>query len=132
VLNSKEIGRRISKAMAEADSPITGADLAKACKVSPQAVSSWRTTGRFQKRHLPTISRLTGKPIEFFISEQVNGRVIQGSQPKPWLAEKVIDEEKFLIVFRTWQDARDTDRENLVAIAKTARKAHGTRGKRTG
>jgi transcriptional regulator with XRE-family HTH domain len=126
VLKSVEIGVRLKKAMEEAEPQVSGADLAHACKVSPQAVSGWRRTGRFSKRHLPTIARLTGRPVEYFISETIPARSNHVSPTKPWLYEKVIDEEKFLIVFRTWQDARDTDRENLVAIAKTARQ-HGTR-----
>jgi hypothetical protein len=128
VLDSAEIGRRLKKAMDEAEPPVSGADLAYACKVSPQAVSGWRKTGRFSKRHLPTISRLTGKPVEFFVSESVHAAKNHQAIPtRPWLFEKVVDEHAFLVVFRTWQDARSTDRENLVAIAKTARKAHGTR-----
>lgn len=134
VLDSAEIGRRLKKAMDEAEPPVSGADLAHACGVSPQAVSGWRRTGRFSKRHLPTISRMTGKPVEFFVTESVHAaKAHQGIPTRPWTFEKVVDEDQFLVVFRTWQDARSTDRENLVAIAKTARKAHGTRGrKRTG
>lgn len=127
MLDSTEIGRRLKKAMDEAEPPVSGSDLAAACRVSPQAVSGWRRTGRFSKRHLPTISRLTGKPVEFFVTENVHVRASQGIPTRPWIFEKVVDEDLFLVVFRTWQDARSTDRENLVAIAKTARKAHGTR-----
>lgn len=132
VLDSPEMARRIKRAMDEADPPVSGSDLARECGVSPQAVSGWRRTGRVQKRHMPTISRLTGKPMEYFFAEHVPMRANHVSPTKPWLVEKVVDEQEFLIVFRTWQDARNTDRENLVAIAKTARKAHGTRRKRTG
>lgn len=132
VLDSEEMGRRIKRAMDEAEPPVSGSDLAAACKVSPQAVSGWRRTGRVQKRHLPTIARMTGKSVEYFLSDSVP-KNHQQSPTRPWQVETVIDEQSFLVVFRTWQDARSTDRENLVAIAKTARKAHGTRGrKRTG
>lgn len=129
--DSVEIGRRIKRAMDDADPPVTGADLAAACKVTPQAVSGWRRTGRVGKGHLTTIARMTGKSVEYFVGESVpNGT--KSSVSQPWLFEKVVDAEQFNVVFRTWQDARSTDRENLVAIAKTARKAHGTRRKRTG
>jgi transcriptional regulator with XRE-family HTH domain len=124
MLDSKEIGRRIKLAMDEVN--LTGADLAEACKVTPQAVSGWRSTGRVGKRHLTTISRLTGKAMEYFLSETVPNGTRNGG-PQPWLIEKVIDPDQFQIVFRTWQDARLTDRQSLVAVAKTARKAHGTR-----
>lgn len=124
--NSLEIGRRIRKAMDEADPPVSGSDLARECHVSPQAVSGWRRTGRVQKGFLPTIARMTGKPVEYFLLETVPAKSLS-SPTRPWLIEPVVDENQFLIVFRTWQDARSSDRENLVAIAKTARKAHGTR-----
>ena len=124
VLDAKELGRRITKAMDEAK--VSGAALASACKVTPQAVSGWRRTGRIGKRHLTTLSLLTGRPVEYFVADTVpskNG----GNLTKPWLVEDVVDAEKFLIVFRTWQDGRATDRENLTAIANVSRKAHGTR-----
>lgn len=128
MLDSKEIGRRIKKAMDEAEPPVTGATLAAACGVSPQAVSGWRRTGRVHKAHLTTLARITGKPVEYFVAESVpNGTKNANSQP--WLFEKIVDAEQFHVVFRTWQDARATDRQNLVAIAKAARKAHGTRRK---
>jgi hypothetical protein len=129
MLDAKEIGRRITKAMDEAE--VAGAALAEACGVTPQAISGWRSTGRFHKKHLPTIATLTGKPMEYFVSEAVPEKKTNGAV-RPWVVEKVVDEDQFLIVFRTWQDARATDRQNLVAIAKAARKAHGTRRRRTG
>jgi hypothetical protein len=131
MLDSKELGRRISKALEEADPPVTGTALAKACNVTPQAVSGWRKTGRVGKRHLTTISRLTGKSLEYFISTHVTPANGKTGIPKPWLVEKIVDEEAFLVVFRTWQDARQQDRENLVAIARASRGAHGARRKRT-
>ena len=131
MLDGAEFARRLRKAMDEADPPIGGSDLAAACKVTPQAVSGWRRTGRVGKRHLTTISRLTGRPVEYFVSETVPGKN-HASPTRPWLFEKIVDEEKFLTVFRTWQDARSTDRENLVAIANAARRAHGTRRRKPG
>jgi hypothetical protein len=130
MLDSEALAGRIRKAMDEAKPPVTGSDLASACKVTPQAVSGWRRTGRILKRHLPTLSRLTGKPLEYFVSDRVPQNH-QTSPTKPWLVETVVDEEQFLVVFRTWQDGRANDRQHLTAIAKTARKAHGTRRKRT-
>lgn len=132
VLDAKEVGRRIKKAMDEADPPVTGSDLARACVVTPQAVSGWRRTGRVSKRHLMTIMRVTGKPLEYFVGESVGSdKKTNNHHVKPWLTEEIIDPDHFLEVFRTWQDARTSDRENLVALAKAARKAHGTRRKRT-
>jgi transcriptional regulator with XRE-family HTH domain len=129
VLESKELGRRIKKALEDAG--VTGADLAAACRVSPQAVSGWKRTGRVHKSHIPILANLTGKSVEYFLSENVPAKNHQTNPTRPWLVEEVMDEQSFLIVFRTWQDARATDRENLVAIAKTAHGKHGTRRKRT-
>jgi hypothetical protein len=129
MLDAREIAKRLREAMDEAKPPIRGSDLAIACGVTPQAISGWRETGRLAKRHLPTISRVTGRSVEYFIAETVPSST-KNVQNRPWVLEKVVDEDQFLIVFRTWQDARSTDRENLVAIAKAARKAHGTRRRR--
>jgi transcriptional regulator with XRE-family HTH domain len=129
MLDSKEMARRIKMAMDEAKPPITGADLAEACGVTPQAVSGWRSTGRLGKRHLMTIARLTGRPVEYFVSESVH-LVTKNGNHQPWLVERIVEPEQFLIVFRTWQDARHTDRQSMVAVAKTARKSHGTRRRR--
>lgn len=126
-----ELAKRIREAMDEAKPPVLGADLAEACKVTPQAVSGWRSTGRVGKQQLMNISRLTGRPLEYFVSESVHPVTKNGHQ-QPWLVERVIEPDEFLIVFRTWQDARHTDRQSLVAVAKTARKSHGTRRRRTG
>jgi hypothetical protein len=134
MLDAKEVGRRIKKAMDEAEPKVTGNALAAACDVTPQAVSGWRKTGRVSKRHLLTLSRLTGKPLEYFIGEGGQDRKANNHHPahgRPWLREEIIDEDQFLVVFRTWQDARTTDRQHLVAIAKSARKAHGARKKRS-
>jgi hypothetical protein len=131
MLEAADLAKRIVKAMDEADPPVLGVELAAACSVTPQAVSGWRRTGRVGKGHLTTIARLTGKSLEYFVGEGVTQFTKNGVN-QPWLLEKVLDPEQFNVVFRTWQDARSTDRENLVAIAKAARKAHGTRRKRTG
>ena len=53
--------------LALVDAGVTDAALAKACKVSPQAVTGWKRTGRIHKRHLAKISELTGKPVTWFI-----------------------------------------------------------------
>lgn len=130
MLDSGELAKRLRRAMDEAEPPVTGASLVAACGVTPQAVSGWRKTGRFGKKHMPTISRLTGKPLEYFVSESVPSVTKNGNTAQPWLYEKVIDPSQFQVVFRTWQDARSIDRENLVAIAKAARTAHGARRRR--
>ena len=50
---------------------VTSAALAEACHVTPQAVNGWRKTGRLAKRHLGTIARLTRKPLEYFLEDDL-------------------------------------------------------------
>lgn len=49
------------------DSGLTQAELARACGVTDQAVYKWLTTGTISKHHLPTISVITGKGLEYFL-----------------------------------------------------------------
>jgi transcriptional regulator with XRE-family HTH domain len=47
-------------------SGLMGKQIAEMCGVKPQAVSSWKTTGRIDKQNLEKLARLTGKPLEYF------------------------------------------------------------------
>jgi len=67
MLDSKEIARRLREAMDKAEPRVTSVALAEACGVTPQAVSGWRKTGRVAKRHLQTVGKLTGRPLEYFL-----------------------------------------------------------------
>jgi hypothetical protein len=58
--------------MDEAKPRVTSAALADACHVTAQAVNGWRKTGRVAKRHLGTIAKLTGRPLEYFLGESVD------------------------------------------------------------
>lgn len=40
------------------------AELAKACGVTPQAITGWIKTGKVAKKHYPTISRVLGVPLK--------------------------------------------------------------------
>lgn len=75
---TREIGRLITSAMDEAG--LTSAALAKEAGVRPQAVYSWRTTGRIHKRHLLTLVRLTNKPLSYFLGKQGALRASQDEQ----------------------------------------------------
>ena len=70
MLDAKELAKRIRSAMDGHNPSIRQIDLALKCDVSPQAVHSWRTTGRVAKRHLQTIVEITGQPIEFFLEDE--------------------------------------------------------------
>lgn len=54
-------------AIAMADAKLSGVDVAKACGVTKQAVQGWKSTGRIDKRHLPALSMLSGKPLWWWL-----------------------------------------------------------------
>lgn len=74
MLDAQDLRRRLVAAMDKADPRVTSAALAKECGVTPQAVNGWRTTGRVAKRHLATVAKLTGKPLEYFLGD-TNGAI---------------------------------------------------------
>ena len=69
MLDGKELARRLRDAMDKATPRITSSQLARKCEVTPQAVNGWRARGMIAKKHLPVISRLTGKPIAYFLED---------------------------------------------------------------
>ena len=62
---NSDLADRIRSALEE--SGTSQADLARACRVTDQAVYDWVKTGRVAKQHLPTISALTGKSLEYLL-----------------------------------------------------------------
>lgn len=69
MLDAHELAKRLREAMDNKVPRLSAAALAKSCKVTDQAVNGWRKTGRIAKRHLPTISAETGKPLAYFLGE---------------------------------------------------------------
>ena len=72
MLDARLLRDRLIEAMDDAQPRVTAIALAKACDVTPQAVHGWRTDGRIAKRHLATISRLTRRPLEFFLGSEAS------------------------------------------------------------
>lgn len=54
-------------AEATADPKIKQSDIANACGVTKQAVQGWLKTGRFDKKHLPKLAQLTGRPLAWWL-----------------------------------------------------------------
>jgi len=48
------------------ESGILGKDIATLCKVKPQSVSNWKSTGRIGKENLEKLADITGKPLAYF------------------------------------------------------------------
>lgn len=84
----------LAQRIAEALEDLSLADIAKACGVTRQAVNGWKKDGRIDKAHLITLSRLTGKPIEYWLG---------GHEP---VSEKDPHEEKMLLLFRALPDEK--------------------------
>lgn len=105
--------------MDEADPPVTGVDLAKACGVTPQAVSGWRLNGRLHKRHLAKISEVTGRPLGYFL----------GTDDSP---SKVVfpAEADFVTLVQAWKESGKTGREALLGLAKALRRASAKTNKK--
>ena len=69
MLDAQELRRRLIVAMDDAKPRVTSAALAAECRVTAQAVNGWRKTGRLAKRHLSAITKLTGRPLEYFLDD---------------------------------------------------------------
>lgn len=130
MLDGQELARRLRKAMDEHIPPISGAELALACGVTPQAVStSWRKSGRIAKWHLEKIAAVTGQPIDYYVrsrtDQDVKVRHRKERRKLPQMSEKIIEDKQFLFVFRAWQDTGEDGREFLLDAANTALKVYG-------
>lgn len=111
MLDSVKLGAILVKAMADARPPVTNTALAKACGVTKQAITGWRSNGRIAKKHLPTIAAITGRSLEQLLQEN-DGKGSQATREKsaPYLVkdtrlEAIIDawpsfsDEKRLIIY---------------------------------
>jgi transcriptional regulator with XRE-family HTH domain len=79
MLDAQELRRRLVLAMDQATPKVTSAAMATECRVTPQAVNGWRSTGRIAKKHLPKIAKLTGRPLEYFLEEEPAPAPAQGA-----------------------------------------------------
>lgn len=73
MLDAEELARRLRIAMDSGPQKVSAASLARVCKVTDQAVNGWRKTGRIAKKHLPRIAAETGRPLEFFLGDDLGG-----------------------------------------------------------
>lgn len=59
---------------------LSAADVAQACGVTIQAVNGWKKNGRVDKRHIKTLSGLSGLPAEWWLPGFERIRGDSGSQ----------------------------------------------------
>lgn len=65
---SAALAQRLAAALEEGR--ISQVRVATECGVTKQAVQGWLRTGRIDKKHLPKLSELTGKPLAWWLSGQ--------------------------------------------------------------
>jgi len=65
-----DLGQKLQEALDSG--ALDAAVLAKECGVTRQAVYGWLKTGRVAKEHLPVFSRLSGKPLEWWLRSDVS------------------------------------------------------------
>ena len=63
MLDNEAMAAAIRTAIRESD--LTQRQVADAFGISEQAVSGWLRTGRVDKRRLPQLAQMTGKPMSF-------------------------------------------------------------------
>lgn len=69
MLDNKEMARRIKTAIEESLNH-NQASIAGEFGISEQAVSSWISTGKVDKRKLPRLAALTGRPVSYFLPDE--------------------------------------------------------------
>ena len=70
MLDSQELARRIRFAF-EHSSRGTKARVAKECAINPQAITGWERKGSIDRNHIPTLARLTGRRVEYFLDSSI-------------------------------------------------------------
>jgi transcriptional regulator with XRE-family HTH domain len=98
MLDAEELRRRLIQAMDTHVPKITSAELARAFKITPQAVHSWRNTGRIGKGRLKKIAAITGCPLDFFLSPDV------GAQPTRTPIEEAIAFDRLRKALPDWRN----------------------------
>jgi len=113
------LAQKITQAMDNHDPKITLTEMAKACGVTVQAVHGWRTNGRISKPKLRILAGVTGRGLDYFMSDrplQRNGELTH--------------QDAFETVKSAWDTAPQDQKEILLGVAKGILNAQ--RGKRSG
>ena len=122
------------------DSDVTDAEISRACGVTKQAVTGWRKTGRVAKKHLPTIARLTKKPVELFLlaDPPVPPGKGEPQDEAPMVGGKPMttEEQDLVLAFRALPEQKQTDllgqllldAEQWRAYAEEVLTRHGAKG----
>lgn len=109
-------------------SSLRQADIAEACGVSKQAIQGWIKTGRIDKKHLPALASISGRPLSWWLdAEESNAQpsdqalldTLQGWRFKASSrSQKVIDQ---LCVLAQKNALRDEDWNLIEQMVKRLR-----------
>lgn len=76
MLDNKQMAQAVRSAIADAG--LTLRQVGEHFDITEQAVSGWMRTGKLDKRKIPALAKLTGKPMSHFGFE-ANGSLTQGA-----------------------------------------------------
>jgi hypothetical protein len=99
------------------DGLTTQTQIASACKVSIQAITGWKNTGRIAKEHLPVLATLTGKSIEWWMTG------LERQRPKKITTYDLETEEFAAAFFAMEPEERATYKAILQIASKPLRNA---------
>ena len=91
MLDNKEMAAAIRQAIDASGK--TQKEIADAFSVTEQAVSGWLRTGKVDKRKLPALAALTGKPLSHFGMGESDAPVSPPATPSPYVRIQQIDAE---------------------------------------
>jgi len=81
MIDSDELARRIRYAFAQSARG-TKAAVARECDINPQAVTGWERTGSIEKKYIPTLAKLTGRRLEYFMDSSVDDEASAGDEER--------------------------------------------------
>ncbi|WP_239684206.1 LexA family transcriptional regulator [Stenotrophomonas maltophilia] len=76
MLDNDELARRIRFAF-DQSARGTKARVAKECGINPQAVTGWERRGSIDRTHIPTLAKLTGRRVDYFLDVHITDDVSQ-------------------------------------------------------
>lgn len=86
--DGEKLGERL-RLLIEA-SPYNAREIARACKITPEAVYGWFKTGRIAKKHLPIVAEMVGTSIEGLLGDGApKGKARSGELEWSFAAQKL-------------------------------------------
>ncbi len=99
---SERLAEKLGTAIRETDLKQT--DIAIACGVTKQAVQGWLRTGRIAKKHLPTLAKVSGRSLDWWLDG--------GAQEEPAVQES--ENERILAELQNWRLRASTRSQTVI------------------